>query len=69
MAQTRTTCPTLVTASRQDAGVTFAHAQDYVDTIPEAVLVELSAPSHLFWLGPAREEAQAAVIDFMAFRA
>ena len=68
MVQTRTACPTLVTASRQDAGVAFAHAQDYADTIPGAVLVELSTPSHLFWLGPAREQAQAAVTDFMAFR-
>lgn len=69
LVQTRTACPTLVTASRQDAGVAFAHAHDYADTIPGAVLVELSAPSHLFWLGPAREAAQAAVTDFMAFRA
>lgn len=45
------------------------HAEDYGDTIPGAVLVELSAPSHLFWLGPACEEAQTAVTDFMAFRA
>lgn len=69
LVQTRTACPTLVTASRQDAGVAFAHAEDYADTIPGAMLVELSAPSHLFWLGPAREEAQAAVTDFMASRA
>ncbi len=66
LVQTRTTCPTLVTGSRQDAGVAFAHAEDYADTIPGAVLVELSAPSHLFWLGPAGEEAQAAVNAFMA---
>ncbi|MET4094273.1 hypothetical protein [Arthrobacter sp. UYCu712] len=56
-------------ASRLDAGVAFAHAEDYAETIPGAVLVELSAPSHLFWLGPAREEAQAAVSAFMASRA
>jgi pimeloyl-ACP methyl ester carboxylesterase len=66
LVQTRTTCPTLVTATRHDAGVAFAHAEDYADTIPGAMLVELSAPSHLFWLGPAREEAQAAVSAFMA---
>lgn len=69
LVQTQTTCPTLVTGSRHDAGVAFAHAEDYADTIPGAVLVELDAPSHLFWLGPAREEAQAAVSDFMASNA
>lgn len=69
LVQTQTTCPTLVTGSRHDAGVAFAHAQDYAGTIPGAVLVELDAPSHLFWLGPAREEAQAAVSDFMASNA
>lgn len=69
LVQTQTTCPTLVTGSRHDAGVAFAHAQDYAGTIPGAVLVELDAPSHLFWLGPARDEAQAAVSDFMASNA
>jgi pimeloyl-ACP methyl ester carboxylesterase len=64
--QTRVTCPTLVTASRDDAGVAFAHAEDYAGTIRGAVLVELDAPSHLFWLGPAHAEAQAAVSAFMA---
>ena len=34
LVQTRITCPTLVTASRHDAGVAFAHAEDYADTIP-----------------------------------
>jgi pimeloyl-ACP methyl ester carboxylesterase len=67
--QTRITCPTLVTASRDDAGVAFAHAEDYAGTIPGAVLVELAAPSHLFWLGPAYAEAQAAVSAFMASNA
>ncbi len=66
LVQTRTTCPTLVTGSRHDAGVSFAHAEDYADTIPGAVLVELAAQSHLFWLGPAQAEAQAAVSAFMA---
>lgn len=66
LVQTRTICPTLVTASRHDAGVAFAHAEDYAGTIPRATLVELSAPSHLFWLGPAYAEAQAAVSAFMA---
>jgi pimeloyl-ACP methyl ester carboxylesterase len=69
LVQTRVSCPTLVTASRHDAGVAFAHAADYERTIPEATLVELAAPSHLFWLGPARAEAQAAVSAFMASNA
>lgn len=68
LVQTRTRCPTLVTASRHDAGVAFAHAEDYAETIPGAVLVELAAPSHLFWLGPAHEEARAAISAFMESR-
>ncbi|QCO98259.1 alpha/beta hydrolase [Arthrobacter sp. 24S4-2] len=66
LVQTRTSCPTLVTGSRHDAGVSFAHAEDYADTIPGAMLVELAGPSHLFWLGPTQAQAQAAVTDFMA---
>jgi hypothetical protein len=55
----------MVTATRHDAGVAFAHAEDYAGTMPRATLVELTAPSHLFWLGPAHAEAQAAVSAFM----
>jgi pimeloyl-ACP methyl ester carboxylesterase len=66
LVQTQISCPTLVTASRHDAGVAFAHAEDYADTIPGAVLIELPAPSHLFWLGPAHAEAKTAVSCFMA---
>jgi pimeloyl-ACP methyl ester carboxylesterase len=69
LAQTRINCPTLVTASRHDAGVAFAHAEDYARTIPRATLVELVAPSHLFWLGPAYAEAQAAVSAFIGANA
>jgi pimeloyl-ACP methyl ester carboxylesterase len=65
LVQSRTSCPTLVTASRHDAGVAFAHADDFARTIPRATLVELDAPSHLFWLGPAHAGAQAAVSAFM----
>jgi pimeloyl-ACP methyl ester carboxylesterase len=63
--QTRVSCPTLVTASRDDGGVDFAHAEDFADTIPTAALVELDAPSHLFWIGPARAQVQEAVSTFM----
>jgi pimeloyl-ACP methyl ester carboxylesterase len=64
--QRQVPCPTLVTASRQDAGVAFTHAQDLVETIPAATLVELTCPSHLFWIGPERSQAQAAIDDFLA---
>lgn len=58
-------CPTLVTASRHDGGVAFAHAVDQSHTIHRSTLVELAAPSHLFWLGPEVAEAQAAVSKFL----
>jgi len=47
-------CPTLVTASRQDGGVAFRHAEDFVRTIPDSLLAETGAWSHLFWLGASR---------------
>lgn len=65
LTQTRVSCPTLVTASRHDAGVAYTHAEDYANTVPRAALVELSAPCHLFWLGPTQAEARAAVSTFM----
>ena len=57
---------TLVTASRDDAGVAFRHAEDFARTIPTAMLVELDAPSHLFWIGPTRAQAETAVHAFLA---
>ncbi len=45
-------CPTLVTGSRHDGGVSFVHAEDFADLIVGATLVELESPSHLFWIGP-----------------
>jgi pimeloyl-ACP methyl ester carboxylesterase len=59
-------CATLVTASRHDRGVAFAHAEDFVRTIPRVRLVDTGAHSHLFWLGPARHAMLAAISDFMA---
>jgi pimeloyl-ACP methyl ester carboxylesterase len=44
--------PTLVIATRHDAGVPFAHAQALAATIRHAELVESRADSHLIWLGP-----------------
>jgi pimeloyl-ACP methyl ester carboxylesterase len=58
-------CPTLITASRDDGGVAFAHAEDLADTIPGARLVETDAPSHFFWLGPPRRRVLEAVAGFL----
>lgn len=58
-------CPTLVTASRKDGGVAFAHATDLVRTIPNARLVVTGAPSHFFWLGPTRSTLSDAIKGFI----
>jgi pimeloyl-ACP methyl ester carboxylesterase len=58
--------PTLITASRTDAGVDFAHAEDLASTIPGARFIELDAPSHLFWLGPQAVSARRAVRTFLS---
>lgn len=59
-------CPTLVTGSRRDGGVRFAHALDLAATIPSARLVELDSDSHLYWLGPHAPQAQDVVSRFMS---
>jgi pimeloyl-ACP methyl ester carboxylesterase len=64
-ALTRVACPTLVTGSRFDAGVRFSHAQNLADTIPGAELVELDSPSHLFWLGPSRDQLASVLAAFI----
>ena len=61
----RVTCPTLITGSRHDGGVTFAHAEDFAATIPGARLVELDSPTHLFWIGPHTETARQALQTFL----
>lgn len=58
-------CPTLVTASRNDGGVSFAHAEDFARVIPGADLVELSSPSHLFWLGSQRAQLISTLQSFI----
>ncbi len=63
--QAEVRCPTLVSASRDDAGVAFGHAEDFADTIPNATLVELDAPSHLFWIGPAQAQVRGALSAFI----
>lgn len=57
-------CPTLVTASRHDGGVAFAHAEDLVRTIRNSCLVETSAWSHFSWLGPSRTILAEAIKGF-----
>jgi len=59
-------CPTMVTGSRRDGGVRFAHAEDLAATIPSARLVELDSASHLYWLGPTAPQAQDVVRRFMS---
>ncbi|WP_448006835.1 alpha/beta fold hydrolase [Agromyces bauzanensis] len=61
----RVRCPTLVTGSPHDRGVSFAHAVDLADGIPDAVLVELDSPSHLFWIGPGRARLISIVTSFL----
>jgi pimeloyl-ACP methyl ester carboxylesterase len=58
-------CPTLVTGSRHDRGVSFAHAEDLANTIPGARLVELDSPSHLFWIGLGRARLVSIVRSFL----
>jgi len=58
-------CPTLVTASRRDGGVRFEHAEDFVRTIPSARLVETTAASHFYWIGPQRSALSATIHDFL----
>ncbi len=58
-------CATLVTASRHDRGVVFAHAEDFVRTIHDVRLVDTGAHSHLFWLGAARQAVSDAIRDFL----
>jgi pimeloyl-ACP methyl ester carboxylesterase len=65
-AQQRVGCPTLITATRRDGGVAWAHAQDLIATIPRAHLEELPAPSHLFWIGPQRAHLLTTIRDFLA---
>ncbi len=65
-AQQRVSCPTLITASRQDRGVAWTHAEDLAATIPLARLAELPAPSHLFWIGPPRNDLLTITREFLA---
>ncbi|MDH3307546.1 MAG: alpha/beta hydrolase [Acidimicrobiia bacterium] len=64
-AQTSVGLPTLITASRADGGVDFIHSEDLARTIPGSVLVETSAPSHFFWIGPHRTEVALAIDEFL----
>lgn len=58
--------PTLVTGSRQDGGVAFAHAEDFRRLIPDCRLVDTDAATHFAWLGPSRPTLLAAIRGFLA---
>jgi pimeloyl-ACP methyl ester carboxylesterase len=59
-------CPTLVTGSPYDGGVSFAHAKNLADVIPGAVLAELHSPTHLFWIGPSKAPLDSLVSSFIS---
>jgi hypothetical protein len=59
-------CPALVTASRQDGGVAFRHAEDFVRTIPDSRLAETGAWNHLWGLGASRPAVLELVRNFLA---
>ena len=58
-------CPTLVMGSPHDRGVSIAHARDFAASVTGAVLVELDSPSHLFWIGPGRDQLAEVVRRFV----
>nr|WP_127476536.1 alpha/beta hydrolase [Microbacterium sulfonylureivorans] len=64
-AMSRVHCPTLVTASRHDGGVAFAHAEDFARVLPDSILVELDSPTHLFWIGPAKGQLLRIIASFI----
>ena len=64
-AMSKVQCPTLVTGSPHDRGVSYAHAVDFADGIREAVLVELDSPTHIFWIGPGRARLVSIVRSFL----
>jgi pimeloyl-ACP methyl ester carboxylesterase len=64
--QSLVAAPTLVTASRNDGGVSFRHAANFAETIPHAHLYETSAPTHLYWIGEAQADITTAVQTFLA---
>lgn len=60
------TQPTLVVASRADAGVPYRHGQSLAAAIDRAELLESHAASHLFWLDPDYPRITAKIKDFLA---
>lgn len=48
----RVQCPTLITATPHDGGVSYAHAENLAAHIVDARLVTIATPTHLLWLGP-----------------
>jgi pimeloyl-ACP methyl ester carboxylesterase len=60
--------PTLVIATRTDAGVPFAHAERYAATIRNAELVESRADSHIVWFGQDWPDIAARIREFLPTR-
>ncbi len=58
-------CPTLVTASRYDGGVSFTHAEDFRQVITDADLVELTSLSHIFWIGAQKAQLLSTLNSFV----
>lgn len=58
-------CRTLVTASRHDGGVSFAHAEDFARVIHDAELVQLDSASHLFWIGSQKAQLISTLASFI----
>lgn len=65
-AQRAVACPTLITASRFDGGVAYAHAENFAATIRHATVVDTQAPSHFYWIGQPRKRVAAAVASFLS---
>lgn len=61
----RVTCPALVTASRSDGSVAYAHAEDLHAHLTASRLVALPSPTHLFWIGPGQALLSDTVRDFL----
>jgi pimeloyl-ACP methyl ester carboxylesterase len=58
-------CPTLITASPHDGGVSFKHALDQAEWVTNSRLVDTGADTHFAWLGPSRRVLEKAISDFL----
>jgi pimeloyl-ACP methyl ester carboxylesterase len=58
-------CPTLITASPHDGGVSFEHALDQAKWVANSRLVDTGAETHFAWLGSSRRVLENAIADFL----